>query len=381
MSGTALSQDTYLNAGTPLSVIGGGGGGGGISTVTGLAPNIITGTVAGAVTVGLTSSIAGISSIAFGGAYGSITGVSTINGVPATGANPDPLFSTITMNNDNGISKINNASWLDGLSKMDGTNVEFNLNSLPNTATDPNASIVYADSTMNLLLRIDEAAGVGTEANVELSLSTVVLGAAYIDGPASASCYAEFTPSVITIGGYEAEVATNFTSTTVTMEALNVSSINGVTPTTLNTLDIAAAAGDLFLPANVRGSVNLALNTPLTAGHRYVYSPTVYISSSGAGAWPANAAGTCWLSGQTSEILGGPWSYSQLSTAKGNLNVSVVVPTSMFGTAGVSSFSPNFSVSADWPMNTVIAVSSIQTTNPDFYATTLVDLGTVSSGP
>ena len=238
MSGLALSQDTYLNAGTPLTVIGGGGGGGSINSVTGLAPNIITGTVAGAVTVGLTSSIAGISSIAFGGAYGNLTGVSTINGFPAAGANPDPMFSTITMTNDNGVSKINNASWLDGLQRMDGTAVEFNLNSLPNTATDPNASIVYADSTMNLLLKIDEAAGVSTEANVQLSLSTVVLGAAYIDGAASASCYAEFTPSVITIGGYEEEVATNFVSTTVTMEALNVSSINGVTPTTLNTLDI-----------------------------------------------------------------------------------------------------------------------------------------------
>jgi len=378
MSGPALSQDTYLNAGTPLTVIGGGGGGGSINSVTGLAPNIITASASGAVTVGLTSSIAGISSIAFGGAYGNITGVSTINGYPAAGASASGSFSTIYMNPTTG--NIRNALEILGVSTMTGNGLEIDFQ---NTGlnTEPWGKIEYAESTMTMSNRISLPGGAYTAATVDAETSTMTIAGQYIDGINSKSAFIEVSPTTILMGGYETQASVNFTSTTVTMPALTVSSINGAAPAVLNTMDIAASSGDKFLPSGVAGSVNLGLNTPLTAGHRYVYSPTVYISSSGAGKWPASAAGTCWLSGQTSEILGGPWSYSQISTAKGSLNVSVLVPTSMFGTAGVTSFSPNFNVSADWPMNTVIAVSSIQATNPDFYATTLVDLGTVSSGP
>ena len=378
MSGTVLSQDTYLNAGTTLSVIGGGGGGGSINSVTGLAPNIITATVAGAVTVGLTSSIAGISSIAFGGAYGNLTGVSTINGIPAAGTSATGSFSTILMNTATG--NIQNALQIEGVSSILGSGLEIDFQNTGDN-NDPWGYVGYAGSTMTFNCSKSNAGGGGQSATVNATTSTLNITAEFLDGPASVAGFIDVDPSRINIGGYNGAVPVNFTSTTVTMPALTVSTINGAPVSVANALDIPSVGTDFTLPANVKTTVGMGLTTSLTAGRRYIYSPTVYISSSGAGGWPASAAGYCWLSGQTSELLGGPWSYTQLSTAKGSLNASVIVPTSMFGTAGAASFSPSFSVSADWPMNTILAVSSIQSTNPDFYATTLVDLGAVSSGP
>jgi hypothetical protein len=381
MSGTVLSQDTYLNKDTPLSVIGGGGGGGSINSVSGLAPNIITATVAGAVTVGLTSSIAGISSIAFGGAYGNLTGVSTINGIPAAGTSASGSFSTIFMNPTTG--NIQNAIEILGVSTMTGDGLQINFeNTGPNT--DPWGKVEYDASTMKMTTSINLAGGATSDAGVFVKPSTLSLSGTYTDGAASRGTNIDINPNSINIYGDSAD-AFNVTlglGASLSAPALvNVSTINGAPLSTSKANDIPAVGADFSLPANVKTTVGMGLTTTLTAGRRYIYSPTVYISSSGAGGWPASAAGYCWLSGQTSEILGGPWSYSQLSTAKGSLNVSVIVPTSMFGTAGAASFSPSFSISADWPMNTILAVSSIQTTNPDFYATTLVDLGAVSSGP
>lgn len=382
MSGTALSQDTYLNGGTPLSVIGGGGGGGSINSVTGLAPNIITATVAGAATVGLTSSIAGISSIAFGGAYGNLTGVSTINGVAPAGASASGSFSTIYMNPTTG--NIRNALTILGVSTIYGNNLEIDFQNTGET-TDPWGYVSYENSTMTMNCSKLNVGGGGQSATVECLTSTLSLTAEFLNGAASVAGFIDITPSQMTIGGYSGQVPVKFTSTTVTIPALTVSSINGSAFNAIPvSTDIPTGLGGQGLtdgshPANTYGTVPLGLSTVLTAQHRYIYSPTVGLSTSGAGGWPAgNATASCWITGQTSEILGGPWTYTSLSTAKASASICLLTPTSMFGsvaTSGKNGFVPQIGFSADWPMTTIVAVSSLQATNGDFYATTLVDLG------
>jgi len=382
MSGTALSQDTYLNKDTPLTVIGGGGGGGSVNSVTGLAPNIIAGTVAGAVTVGLTSSIAGISSIAFGGAYGNITGVSTINGYPAAGASASGQFSTIYMNPTTG--NIRNALTITGVSTITGNGLEIDFQNTGDN-TDPWGYVAYENSAMSMNCSQNIAGGGSIGARVGAAISTLSLSAEYLSGAATVVGLVEITPSKIVVGGVNGQVPVNFTSTTVTIPALTVSTINGAGFNAIPvSVDIPTGLGgqgltDGYQPANTYGTVPLGLSTVLTAKHRYIYSPTFGLSTSGAGGWPAgNATASCWVTGQTSELLGGPWTYAGLSTSKGIGSRAILTPTAMFGSVaatGQNGFVPQIGFSADWPMNTIVAVSSLQASNGDFYATTLVDLG------
>jgi hypothetical protein len=391
MSGVVLSQDTYLNKGTALSVIGsGGGGGGGINSVTGLAPNIVTQTVAGAVTVDLNSNLGNISSITFVGATGNITGVSSINGVAPAGASASITVSTIYMNPATAV--INNANTLTNVELIQGNELKVDFNATGDTAVEPWSRISYANSSLSMTTSI-LVTGSANECTVNVARDRVSLSAADLNGP-KISQITIFPEEIRFESGTQdnLDVIMGAGAVLTAPSIIGVSSINGNPVNEIpTTVDIPTGLGGFGLtdpthPANVAGSVTLGLSTTLTAGHRYIYSPTFALSTSGAGYWPVgNASASCWLTGQTSEILGGPWQYAALSTAQGGptgVPRVTLTPTSMFGataTSGQNSFSPNLFFSADWPMATVVAVSSLQAASGDFYATTLVDLGIPSN--
>ena len=214
---SAISQDTFLNANTALSVVGNGGTGpstiGAVNSVRGLTPNLynVASTITGDVTLGLNAALSSMNSIAFAPGAGVVTGISSINGTSW------PPVATVPAN-------------------LQVSSISFN-------APGDSASIYTAgDDATGISSLITKITGTGFSSYLKLGDTkpsapgaSALLGVnADINNPLD---YVYVTPAAIEIKSTGATTITSATTLTTNSAATNIKG-----PTSISTLSVGALA-------------------------------------------------------------------------------------------------------------------------------------------